>query len=377
MPQFVHVGASCIARDPSSGCATRPECRWVVRLVSGRSDFSVKRHCSFERNQRRMLPDVLCEPFVQCASLFFENPRSDCDSSSSQPFETFAAHRRIGIVHASDNTLNSRSNQRVGAWAGAAYVRAGFEVNVESCATRPFACLLESQNFRVLYSFISVKTLAHNCAATIHNDCANTGIGRSQPNALPRKIQSATKKCFIGLTLGSHELCIISPQESIEHGVANIRRRSTPISAGNSRQGPPHHLALRELRRRPALSVHVCGQQARVRKGHQPIRSAGWAMVGSDGKTNAGVAIAIPRRQKRTTMEGEQTSFSNLWQSSVIPLLSGYLVHRFTQTVNPQNPLHQTAAGLRVFLRRRHNGPGHPIRARWQLLPRLWPSRPA
>src|SRR5438876_10168614 len=55
-----------------------------------------------------------------------------------------------------------------------------------------------------------------------------------------------------------------------------------------------------------------------VRKGHQPIRSAGWAMVGSDGKTNAGVAIAIPRRQKRTTMEGEQTSFSNLWQSSVI-----------------------------------------------------------
>src|SRR5438034_10864514 len=100
-------------------------------------------------------------------------------------------------------------------------------------------------------------------------------------------------------------------------------------------------------------------------------------MVGSDGKTNAGVAIAIPRRQKRTTMEGEQTSFSNLWQSSVIPLLSGYLVHRFTQTVNPQNPLHQTAAGLRVFLRRRHNGPRDPTGARWQLLPRLWPSRPA
>src|SRR2546430_8334848 len=45
----------CIARDPSSGCAIRPECRWVVRLVSGRSDFSVKRHCSFERNQRCVL----------------------------------------------------------------------------------------------------------------------------------------------------------------------------------------------------------------------------------------------------------------------------------------------------------------------------------
>src|SRR3989442_6892281 len=212
MPQFVHVGASCIAGDRPSVCAPRAECRWVVRLVSGRSDFSVKRHCSFERNQRRMLPDVLCEPFVQCASLFFENPRSDCDSSSSQPFETFAAHRRIGIVHASDNTLNSRSNQRVGAWAGAAYVRAGFEVNVESCATRPFACLLESQNLGVLYSFISVRALACNCAATIHNDCAYTGIRRSQPNTFARKIQCATKKCFIGLSLASHELCIISPQ---------------------------------------------------------------------------------------------------------------------------------------------------------------------
>src|SRR5947199_9853181 len=94
-------------------------------------------------------------------------------------------------------------------------------------------------------------------------------------------------------------------------------------------------------------------------------------MVGSDGKTNAGVAIAIPRRQKRTTMEGEQTSFSNLWQSSVIPLLSGYLVHRFTQTVNLQNPLHQTAAGLGFFLRRRLNGPANQIRARCPLLPRL------
>src|SRR5437879_2048844 len=142
--------------------------------------------------------------------------------------------------------------------SGAAYVRAGFEVNVESCATRPFACLLESQNLGVLYSFISVRALACNCAATIHNDCAYTGIGRSQPNALARKIQCATKKCFIGLSLGSHELCIISPQESIEHGVANIRRRSTPISAGNSRRGP-HHLALRELRRQPVLSVHVGG----------------------------------------------------------------------------------------------------------------------
>src|SRR5207244_11578027 len=99
---------------------------------------------------------------------------------------------------------------------------------------------------------------AYNCPAAIHNACANTGIARSQPNALPRKIHSATKKCFIGLTLGSQELCIISPQESIEHGVANIRRRSTPVSAGNSRRGP-HHLALRELRPPPVLSVHVGG----------------------------------------------------------------------------------------------------------------------
>src|SRR5436853_6595799 len=100
-------------------------------------------------------------------------------------------------------------------------------------------------------------------------------------------------------------------------------------------------------------------------------------MVGSDGKENAEVAIAIPRRQKRTTMDGEQTTFSNLWQSSVIPLLSGYLVHRFTQTANPQNPWHQTAAGLRVFLPRRRSGPARPIRARSLPPLRLWPSRPA
>src|SRR3989442_741906 len=123
------------------------------------------------------------------------------------------------------------------------------------CATRPFACLLESQNLGVLYSFTSVSALACNCAATIHNDCAYTGIGRSQPNALARKIQCATKKCFIGLSLGSHELCIISPQESIEHGVANIRRRSTPISAANSRRGP-HILLLSGARPQACPSCH-------------------------------------------------------------------------------------------------------------------------
>src|SRR5436853_4402629 len=67
--------------------------------------------------------------------------------------------------------------------------------------------------------------------------------------------------------------------------------------------------------------------------------SVGWLGDGWLGRKNeCRVAIAIPRRQKRTTMEGEQTSFSNLWQSSVIPLLSGYLVHSSTQTTNRQNP---------------------------------------
>src|SRR6266702_1196379 len=112
-----------------------------------------------------MLPDVLCEPFVQRVSLFFENPRSDCDSSSSQPFETFAAHRRIG---------------------------------------------------------------------------------RRQPNALARKVQSATKKCFIGLSLGSHELCIISPQ-----GLTGTdRSRLIESVAGRSGKNPlqvrpqPRHCGL-------------------------------------------------------------------------------------------------------------------------------------
>src|SRR3989442_13570343 len=246
MPQLVHVGATFIASYASSGCAPCPKCCWIVRLARRWGDLAVERHRSLGGNQRRVPPDVLREPLVQCASLFFENPRSDCDSSSSQPFETFAAHRRIGIVHASDNTLNSRSNQRVGAWAGAAYVRAGFEVNVESCATRPFACLLESQNLGVLYSFISVRALACNCAATIHNDCAYTGIGRSQPNALARKIQCATKKCFIGLSLGSHELCIISPQgltgtdrSRLIESVAGRRGEKTPQALPQPRHPGP------------------------------------------------------------------------------------------------------------------------------------------
>jgi len=48
-----------------------------------------------------------------------------------------------------------------------------------------------------------------------------------------------------------------------------------------------------------------------------------------------------------------------------------------TQTANPQNPWHQTAAGLRVFLPRRRSGPARPIRARSLPPLRLWPSRPA
>src|SRR2546428_12658644 len=48
------------------------------------------------------------------------------------------------------------------------------------------------------------------------------------------------------------------------------------------------------------------GGQARGRKGHQPIWAAGWAVVGSDGKTKAGGGLGNPRRPKGTTNGGEK-----------------------------------------------------------------------
>jgi len=106
--------------------------------------------------------------------------------------------------------------------------------------------------------------------------------------------------------------------------------------------------------------------------------SVGWLGDGWLGRKNECRSRHSNPKAAKANNNGRRTDiFQQPLAVICDPSAVGYLVHRFTQTVNPQNPLHQTAAGLRVFLRRRHNGPGHPIRARWQLLPRLWPSRPA
>jgi hypothetical protein len=65
--------------------------------------------------------------------------------------------------------LDASGDHRVGTRAGATLMRAWLQIQVEGCAARPIAGLLQRENFGVLHAVIGMGTRANFAAGSVYD----------------------------------------------------------------------------------------------------------------------------------------------------------------------------------------------------------------
>ena len=83
-----------------------------------------------------------------------------------------------------DHTANAGRNYRFNAGTGAALVRAGFQIDVESSSASFFAGLLDGENLRMLEAVVLIIATSHDGAAGVKDDGSHQRIRRHQPCSL-------------------------------------------------------------------------------------------------------------------------------------------------------------------------------------------------
>ena len=79
------------------------------------------------------MADIAGEGFVERFGFRFEEPGFDLNSGGAQAFEPTSRNLRVGVSHAGYNPADASGDEGVHARSGAALVRTGFEVKVQSC----------------------------------------------------------------------------------------------------------------------------------------------------------------------------------------------------------------------------------------------------
>ena len=102
--------------------------------------------------------------------------------------EASAAHGGIRIAHCGKDTLDARGDDGVGTRAGAADMRAGFEIEVERRTPRALPSLFNGENLSVLLAFVSVGTAANDTALWLTSTAPTRGLGEAR--AMPCRARS-------------------------------------------------------------------------------------------------------------------------------------------------------------------------------------------
>ena len=92
------------------------------------------------------MPDVLGKAFVQPTRFFRSQSRFHSNSRRPQLDESLSLDQGIWVLHGRDHPLDACRDQCLRAGAGTTLVRAGFQVDVQGCAPRPFSRLLQGKN---------------------------------------------------------------------------------------------------------------------------------------------------------------------------------------------------------------------------------------
>src|SRR5580692_8223794 len=108
----------------------------------------------------------------------------DSHTGFTQNLKSTAGDPWVGVLHGGDDFRYTGGDDGFGARAGAATMRTGFQIDVERRASRLLARLIESNDFSVLHTSISVEPAA-DYLAIAHKHGANHGIGTGLRSAQP------------------------------------------------------------------------------------------------------------------------------------------------------------------------------------------------
>ena len=101
----------------------------------------------------------------------------DLDTRITQDSEPAPRHPRVGIGQPCNDTIDTRSNNSVDTWRGAARMRAWLQSDHQSGSAGTGSCIGESDNFgmRTTWSIRGAHTHDHTVA--VHDNSADRWVG--------------------------------------------------------------------------------------------------------------------------------------------------------------------------------------------------------
>jgi hypothetical protein len=111
--------------------------------------------------------------------------------------ESTSCDQRIGIRHRTDHACDAGLNDRIGAWACAAGMAAGFEVDVQRAALSAFSGGFNGKDLAVLLARISMEAIPRDLAVLVQYDRPDARIRRCQRDTLAREFKSASQVKFV------------------------------------------------------------------------------------------------------------------------------------------------------------------------------------
>src|SRR5271165_4252265 len=163
-----------------------------------------------------MVANIRGKRLVQRFRRLLKDAAGDVDPGTAELGKSLAADQRIRILHAGNHAAYSGGDYCIGARCSAALVRAGFQVDIESCPASFFSGLFEGNDFRMLNTLVGVAPTGDDCALRVHNNGTYARIGRSQADSFPSQIERLAEEPLVGVAGRSHGRNIVSPQKHRE-----------------------------------------------------------------------------------------------------------------------------------------------------------------
>ncbi len=197
--QLLNMCAREVAGDPPAGGSS---IRFAQRLCRRRCNLSVQGHGGFQRHQRRAVADVFGKTLIETPGLVFQSSNLDMHSGGPELLEAASADRRIGVRHRSHDSTNSRGDDGISARRRPPLMGAGLKIDKKCSAICFWAGVIEGPDLGVFYPVVGVSARAHNVAVRVHHHRTHVRVGRSKPDTLPRKVESAVQKLFVSGLVG-------------------------------------------------------------------------------------------------------------------------------------------------------------------------------
>src|ERR1041384_3059636 len=173
-----------------------------TRVSCASRDFSIKRNCQLQMNERHPCRHVVQVRFVDLLRFLAQQPDLNCNACRAEMSESFAGNFWIEILDWRHDTLDSRSDQRISARRCATVMRVRFERDICSATASFLACDLKRNRLCMLYCFKDVKAFTNNLACRTPNHTTPQWSGTDLSDTFRRQLERTRHHASIGVGPG-------------------------------------------------------------------------------------------------------------------------------------------------------------------------------